>query len=98
MPTKVLTKNATKTRYSIPISFNLSEKYALQELALESSLPVSTFIKLQLKKLLDSKTKDFSKTKLLLSQIKAKNLKDKDIDLATKEGAKMRKNLKLTSN
>ncbi len=98
MPTKIVTKNQLKTKYAIPISFNLAEKYALEQLSLEQNVPLSTFIKIQLKEIMEPKIKQFSKTKMLMSKIQSKNLTSSKLDLAFKEGKKFRKALKLTNN
>jgi len=95
MPTKNVSSTVSKTRFSVPISLNWGEKYVLDQLSKESSLPLSTYIKSKLQPLIQPRLKKLSKTKILLEKIKATKVDFKDIDLASKDGQEFRKKFKL---
>jgi hypothetical protein len=92
MITKIQSKNKS---VSIPIRFTQEEKFALELLAGEDNLPLSTYIKKKLSKNINLKLKSINKSSILINKLKDKNIKSTDIQKANKEGSKFRKGLKL---
>lgn len=82
----------------IPIRFTYEEKYIIQSLAKEMNIPLSTFIKQEFLKLIQPKLLKMNKATIMFDRLENIKVSKNDIQKASIESKKFRKNLKITKD
>lgn len=80
---------------SIPIRFSWQTKHALEQLAKEYNLPLSTFIRQEMQKIAQSKTHNLNKSSVLIAKLKSQRVSLDNLEKAESMGKDFRKDFKV---